>query len=183
MPASTTLSSFTASLNDPEVVSSALCCARCCSGRPIHGNPGRRQRLSQYVYPGGEALGHTADADLAKSVLPRCFPERLYSLYTYPGEPGFLSHQHLMLSRKVGHSPLPSREDLPGCWNFFPRSSANRGWKTQYVLMFSISFLLGLSPLPVMKVLFIILSLVLTNGTSNLKPSSIILRTQPAFRN
>lgn len=39
-----------------------------------------------------------------------------------------------------------------------------------------ISFLLGLSPLPVMKVLFIIPYQFLTNGTRNLKPPSIIFQ-------
>lgn len=46
-----------------------------------------------------------------------------------------------------------------------------------------LSFLPGLSPLLVMKVPFIIPHPVLTNGTRNLKPSFIILRTQLAFQN
>lgn len=62
------------------------------------------------------------------------------------------------------------------------KDPSNLSWKTVNINVF-VLFLPGLASLTGMKVLFIIPYPVLTNGTGNLKPSFIILRTQLAFQN
>lgn len=147
------------------------------------------------VYPGcipgciprmGNARAQ-AYIDIVKIVIPHCCSEQLYGLYTYQQWTrvpiSLHPHQHLALSRKAGHFPLSLPERT--CQAGGTSSQGPMQLRLEDLVNFNvfISFLPGLSPLPVMKVLFIIPYLVLTNGTRNLKPSSIILRTQPAFQN
>lgn len=118
-----------------------------------------------------EGIGQTQTS--FKSILPYCFSERPHSLYTTSSEPGFASPVVGILQKSRSFSSLPSGISSQGPIQLTLEDIVN--------FNVFISFLLGLSPRLVMKVLFIIPYLFLTNGTRNLKPLSIIFpeRSQP----